>query len=271
MSLPINFHRTFIPERRLLNSLLQYAGNGLSGSYHDIAGATGIPMGKSNGKVPAIIDYARGMGLIQYDLKSKNGIRHPVLTNFGRIVLLEDALLSQPVTQWIAHLSLCHPSHGAAAWYETFVRGRDILGASFTVTKLEDYLKNVFGPGRNRIGPLIRTYHDDVALGKIDPLKKLKKQVISGKAPIAKNYARVYAAYILQIIEDEFPGQIQVTAYDLNSVSGMFDAASWVQSDTDTILNLIEETNSVRIDRQMRPWIIHKLQPSSEVWSQIYK
>jgi hypothetical protein len=72
-------------------------------------------------------------------------------------------------------------------------------------------------------------------------------------------------------MEDEFSGQIQVTVPDLNSASGIFDAASWTQSDIDTLLNLIEVTNSVRIDRHMRPWIIEKMLPSSEVWPQIYK
>ena len=63
--LPLNFHKTFIPERRLIAALLEYAALNKQGSYQDIASETSIPMGKSSGKVPAILDYARGMGLVE--------------------------------------------------------------------------------------------------------------------------------------------------------------------------------------------------------------
>ena len=42
--------------------MLRFAAAGKSGDYREIASETGIPMGNSSGKVPAIIDYCRGMG-----------------------------------------------------------------------------------------------------------------------------------------------------------------------------------------------------------------
>lgn len=98
MALPVNFHKTFIPERRLIAALLQYAAKGKAGNYQDIANDTGIPMGKSNGKVPAILDYSRGMGLIYLDSGQKSAIKKPKLTEFGRIVFLQDKYLGEMLT-----------------------------------------------------------------------------------------------------------------------------------------------------------------------------
>ena len=46
--LPINFHKTFVPERRLIGELLHYAALGKEGDYQEISSETGIPMGKPN-------------------------------------------------------------------------------------------------------------------------------------------------------------------------------------------------------------------------------
>ena len=49
--LAVNFHKTFIPERRLITDLMGYAALGQRGTFQEISADTGIPMGKSNGKV----------------------------------------------------------------------------------------------------------------------------------------------------------------------------------------------------------------------------
>lgn len=65
MPLPLNFHNTFIPERHFIQALLEYVAGGKSGSLTEMASETGIPMGRSTGKLQATIDYALGMGLIR--------------------------------------------------------------------------------------------------------------------------------------------------------------------------------------------------------------
>lgn len=65
--LPRNFHKSFKPERQYIHAMLRYAAAGKSGDYREIASETGVPMGTSSGKVPAIIDYCRGMGLVRLE------------------------------------------------------------------------------------------------------------------------------------------------------------------------------------------------------------
>lgn len=65
--LPVTFHQSFIPERAYISALLKYAARAKEGTDQEISAETGIPTGQSSGKVPAMIDYARGMGLIHVE------------------------------------------------------------------------------------------------------------------------------------------------------------------------------------------------------------
>ncbi len=141
--LPRSFHKTFKPERQYIGAMLKYAGSGRQGDPQEIASATGIPTGTSTGKVPAILDYGRAMGLIQLTGAERSAVKKPELTSFGRIVLLEDPFLKTPITQWIAHLNLCGPIKGADVWYQTFFSGLPSLGMNFERTQLELYLSSV--------------------------------------------------------------------------------------------------------------------------------
>lgn len=125
--LPLNFHKTFIPERRFIAALLEFAALDKQGNYQEISKETGIPMGKSSGKVPAILDYARGMGLIEFIGKRANSIKKPVLTTLGRVVYLEDKFLGEKMVQWLVHMNLCRNDIGAITWHKAFAKGRNIL------------------------------------------------------------------------------------------------------------------------------------------------
>ncbi len=181
MSLPLNFHRTFIPERRLLAAIMDYAAQGKSGTYEEIAEETGIPMGKSTGKVPAILDYARGMGLVELEDSGGASVKKPILTSFGRSVYLEDHMLGEAITQWIAHLHLCLPDSGAISWHIAFGKGRSVIGSTFTLEQLEDYLVAECGGGNRRTGPLVRTYLDDAALGRASVLSQKGGTVVRNR------------------------------------------------------------------------------------------
>lgn len=270
MQLPVNFHKTFVPERRLIAALLEYTANGKSGTYMEIAAETGIPMGKSSGKVPAILDYARGMGLVDLEPGTDRSIKKPSLTAFGKVVFEEDRLLGMGITQWLAHLHLCLPDTGAIAWYKTFAEGRSTLGSSFSPQQLEEYLVSFFGPGRNRTGPLIRTYLDDTAFGRASVLRRQSDIVVREKAPLLDEFSFGYAAYFLSLLQDRFAGQFQVTVTDLNEKVRCFDSCLWGDSEITEALALVERTGFISIDRQMRPWILERRADGNQVWVKIY-
>lgn len=265
--LPINFHRTFIPERRYIRAILDYAALGKKGTYNDIADFTGIPMGKSTGKVPAILDYAKGMGLIEVNIE-KSQVRRPVLTSFGITVYCDDKFLGEDMVQWLAHMNLCRGDIGANAWHAVFAKGR--LGGSFTKDQLEEYLISIFGSGKERTGPLLVTYTDDAALARAGVLKVQDNTVNRCKAPFSDIYAIPYSAHILTLLETFFQGQSQVTLNDFNKETMWFDICLWNHSEIEFCMSMIESAGYISIDRQMRPWIIEKKAIADKVWPKIW-
>ena len=73
--LPRNFHRTFKPERQYITAMLRYAASDQEGDIQAIGAATGIPTGASTGKVPAILDYCRGMGLVRLGGPERSAVK----------------------------------------------------------------------------------------------------------------------------------------------------------------------------------------------------
>jgi hypothetical protein len=271
--LPFSFHQTFIPERVYLSAMLSFAAAEKDGSVQEISAQTGIPMGKSSGKTPAILDYCCGMGLLALPPKP-GAVKSPRLTPFGRVVLLEDKFLKQPLTQWLAHLHLCRPDAGAEAWFLTFVKARKILGDSFTSEQLESFLRDESG-GKFQtalVGPLIRTYTDmagflDTRLFDVSASGGVSRR----PAPISKDFIRGYAAWVISLLEIHFPDQREVAASDLQSVICWNDIGGWSSSQSDQILTLIQERHLIDINRHLRPWVITRLCPSAEIWPTIYQ
>lgn len=268
--LPINFHKTFIPERHFIAALLDYAALGKTGTLQEISADTGIPMGKINGKLPAIIDYARGMGLIRIQPSVEKGIKVPVLTSFGKAVFTEDKHLGEEITQWIVHMNLCRSDIGALAWNAVFNKGRNVLGAHFNKQQLEDYLIEISSPGNDRTGPLLRTYLEDVGLGRTRAIELVGDYIIRRKAPLLDIYALPYTAYLLDLFEAYFPAQNQITITDLQIKTGWLDICLWNEFEFGTACSLMEGKGYIYIDRQMQPWIIEKASKAKVLWSNIW-
>ena len=267
-----NFHKSFKPERQYLAAMMRYAASGYSGDYQEIAAETGIPMGESSGKVPAILDYCRGMGLIRLHQNSnRSKIKYPELTPFGRIVLLEDPFLKLPLTQWIAHFNLCNPLTGADVWYHTFFAGAKILKDSFKREDLDSYLSVVYSSlNKGIIGPLISMYADASAFNQCSVLIEDCGNIVRKEAPIKDDFGWAYGAWLIQIISDHFPRQQQVSISELESKAGLKTIPGWSVKSLINVLITLERKALIVVDRHMEPWLIQPKKSINEVWSSIY-
>lgn len=269
--LPRNFHKTFKPERQYINAMLRYAASGQEGDAQTIAAATGIPTGASSGKVPAIIDYCRGMGLIRLVGPERSSIKKPDLTPFGRIVLLEDQYLKTSVSQWIAHLNLCSPLTGADVWYHIFFAGIQGLGMTFPRAKLEEHLSVVYGVEKNGlIGPLVGTYEDEAAFKVCGALTEADGTIVRKPAPIADELGLGYGTWILQLIANHFPKQSQVSITELDTIAGWRTIPGWDVTSLQRALNLVERKGLIEVDRHMEPWLLLPKCAPDETWKRIY-
>lgn len=269
--LPRNFHKTFKPERQYIHAMLRFAASGREGDYQEIAAATGIPTGASSGKVPAILDYCRGMGLIRLVGADRSSVKKPDLTPFGRVVLLEDPYLKLAVSQWIAHLNLCSPLTGADVWYQTFFAGTQSLGMTFERTKLESHLSLVYGVEKSGlIGPLIGTYEDDASLKVCGALTETSGTVQRRMAPVSEEMVLGYGAWILQLMGLHFPKHRQIPITDLDTAAGWRTIPGWDISSLQRALEMMTRKGLVEVDRHMEPWLIAPASDADQTWKRIY-
>lgn len=269
--LPRNFHKTFKPERQYINAMLKYAGSGREGDFQAIGSATGIPTGTSTGKVPAILDYCRGMGLVRLAGQERSAVKKPELTAFGRVVLLEDPYLKTSISQWIAHFNLCGPIKGADVWYQTFFCGLAPLGMNFDRDQLEAYLSSVYGSEKTSVvGPLIGMYEDDAAFHTCGVLSEASGRIVRKSAPVNDELGFAYGAWVLEQISDHFPGTGQVSVTDLDRKAGWRTIPGWDIGNHQRVLELVERKGVIEVDRHMEPWLLRPCAPALSVWKRIY-
>jgi hypothetical protein len=270
--LPVNFHQTFIPERIYLSSLLRLAARGGEGTYKEISAETGIPVGQYSGKVPAILNYCSGMGLIQVEKGTAPGQKRPVLTPFGRSVLLEDANLSEPLSQWLAHLHLCRENGGAEIWHLTFGRSSDVLGMTFSENDLEEYLASICGrKNRSLIGPLVGTYEESAALKGAGAIVRGEQGLTRTPAPLLRGFQNGYGVLLLSLWEFYFPNAGQVTLSDFESGTYFRRICGWSDEQCTMVLAMLQERGVVDIDKQMRPWVLTRRSESGSLWRMLYE
>ena len=269
--LPRTFHQTFIPERLYLSEILRFGASSNSSTYREISDRSGIPTGKSTGKVKPTLDYCKAMGLIRYQSRT-DMVENIELTDFGRIVFLEDLRLNERVTQLISHFNMCDQRNGADVWFMTFRRGHKMLTMDFTRDQLNSYLCHIYDrePNRNIVGPLINMYEDPTSFKKVGIVKKNGERITRLSAPILNEYVNAYTAWILSLLERYFPQETQVSVTELNKVCGWLAIAGWNETQMQKVLGLIEIKGGILIDRQMKPWVIQKSSYSIDWWPKFY-
>jgi hypothetical protein len=270
--LPRNFHMSFKPERQYLAAMLRFAASGGSGTFQEIGKVTGIPMGTSSGKVPAILDYGRGMGLLKLLPEStRSSTKSPLLTQFGRTILQEDPFLKCEVTQWLAHFNMCRPTAGADVWYRTFFEAASSLAGQFQRSRLEEYLGGVYAVSKgNAIGPMVGMYEDEAAFRSCGAIAEESGLLRRRRAPIADEFALGYSAWMLQMVEDLFPGQNQVPVTELDRKGGWRKITGWSASNAQAVLDLLSRKGSIAVDRNMDPWLIQPRVSAEKAWRNIF-
>ncbi len=269
--LPVTFHQTFIPERAHLSALLTFAASEKDGTDQEISAETGIPTGQSSGKVPAMVDYGRGMGLFQRERLKQPGQQRLSLTGFGRTVLLEDKNLSEELTQWLAHLMLCRQQGGAEVWFLSFGNSADVLGMEFSAETLEQYLTGIVGTRkRSLIGPLIGMYAEAAAFKKAGALAQARTMLRRMPAPVLSGFAPGYAAVLLTLWETHFPKERQVTLTDFEAATYFQRLCGWNDRQYAQMLEMIASNRAILLDKQMRPWVLNRQTESASCWRSVY-
>lgn len=269
--LPLSFHMTFQPERHYLRALMIFAqSNDCPTAIETISEQTGIPTGKSSGKVRPLLQYARGMGLIKSVTKAGEGVQLQ-LTSFGKKVMDEDSYLIEQTTQWALHLMLCRAQGGAEVWHAVFVEAPGALGRDFDEAHFEAYLENKYGSSRDAVGPLVRSYADPAALGKAAAIQKEGGMIYLRKMPLQPAFFDTLGALLFLIWDDICPGESQVALSELESESGLMAATGWNIEEQSGFLASAESAGLFRVDRQTGAPILTRFKNTDDVLEVMYE
>ncbi|WP_338114135.1 hypothetical protein [Thiorhodococcus mannitoliphagus] len=280
--LPLNFPQTFLPDRRLLGKLLVFAeGNG-GGDKESIGAATGIPTGKSTGKVEPMIHYARGMGMVRASRTA--GVWRLGLTPLGRIVRREDPFLSEPLTLWLLHLLLSRrwgreaPAVGVAdAWFAFFAEGRFRLGPRFSPSEALDFLTARHGEKRSlkSLSTLVpRMYQEDSSFAAIPVLtldaSAQETVFVRGEAPVERAFFPAYAACLFLLWDEQFSGDRQLAFRDVERETRLLSLLGWSDAQATRWLDWMADKGLVQIDRYTGDAVLLRLRETGEVVDALY-
>lgn len=290
--LPLNLPQTFLPERRLLAKLLSFIADQGSGDKEAISAATGIPTGKSTGKVEPMIRYAQGMGLVNAEKAASQW--QLSLTPLGETVQREDPFLSEPVTIWLLHLMLCRrcgrstPTRGIAdAWFALFADSDFRLGSHFTPAAWLDVLIERHGQKTylpSVASVVLRSYLEASSLAcsssTLSPLTIAGNQtgrfqfqdqgIIRQSAPVEKRFFPAYAAAFYLNWDALFTGEPQLALDEFANQSRFFTVLGWDDMAISRWLDWMVDQGMLQIDRHTGTPMLLRLRETDFVVNGIY-
>jgi hypothetical protein len=256
--LPLNFPQDFLPDRSLLARLLDFAARSGGGTKVEIGQQTGIPTGKSTGKVEPMIHYARGMGLVS--AARERGCWQLHLTGLGAVVYAEDRYLDETVTLWALHLLLCRrawpsspPAGIADPWFALFAEGGIRLGNPFERSAYLAFLTERHGQTsylRRLSGLVPRSYIESSCLAATNALSVAGPDVYRRHpAPGLGAYFPAYTMALFFTWDALFPQEQQVGLDQLYRESGLLNVLGWNMAQAESWVAWMVNRGFLQLDR----------------------
>lgn len=261
----LNFHQTFPPTLEYFSRLFDVANVGVPMTKEEISFATGIPTGKSSGKVEPHIEYAVYMGLLKEEalVGGKYTLK---CTALGNEIRKQDPGFREALTQMICHVRLTSPTTGAQLW-STIIR--DILpkyknGLQDNV--LEDELGKRIS-GSIKTGPFYSTYRDSFDLLKLLTWEQQKTSIVP--QPLINDFGYVYAYALFYEWEKIFPLNDEISADELEKLK-FASVFGWNAQRQYVALEHLAELGVIKLNRQLSPFTIFKLTTSDNLITRLY-
>ena len=272
----IEFHQTFKPERNCLNSLLTDLDICSGKDAQEISKITGIPTGKSSGKVVPTICYLEYMGMITETLSNKK--YDLSYTALGETVMAEDPGLMEPLTLLLMNCMLLRKYAGAELWYYIICEIFPKYHGKISKSNLEKELSMHFQKEVN-LAPFNGTYSTLFA-----PLKFLN--IDSNEYALAhhtfnEEYIYLYA-YVLYEYWDEWANSFSLEEQDELRISkteltapqideaGFRFPFGWDEQEEYRALEAMHDKGIIALNRQMVPFTARRVYPKEILIDLLY-
>ena len=262
----LNFHLTFPPVADGISRLLSVADSEGAYTKEELSQQTGIPTGKSSGKVVPYINYAAYMGLLIFH--AENHKYTLATTPLGRELRQQDPGLHEKVSLLVCHSRLTSQSTGASLWAYFFKSIFPRYPGGIVETLLKDELQKAAKQGAEvNKGPFLSAY-----TGMFAPLRLL--DMSNGNLAVSSStydsdslYA--YAYGLLYEWETRFPERREITADDLYGLQMM----STYGLNRDAFADLIQrlaDTGILHFNRQLVPYTVIQNRSSEDMIPLLY-
>lgn len=263
----LNFHQTFKPEVQYISSILSVADGTTAYEIKDISNLTGIPNGKSSGKVEPHILYSSYMGLI--DFKKEDGKYILSLTPLGELVLREDPGLQEELTLLLCHSMMCRTTNGADVWSTCFLR---ILPKYKSGVKKDVLLKEleVVFPGKintKNLAPFCSSYED--MFSELSILSEKDDLILSNSKPYNKEFIYLYAYVLWTLWDEEFANQDEISSIQLDILC-FGKIFGWSSEQEYKVLEHLSDHGIIRLNRQLMPYTVLKLTSKETLLNKLY-
>ena len=264
MSKRINFHQTFPPTAEFITRLMEVCDTGNALTKEELSEMTGIPTGKSSGKVEPHICYAEYMGLIKDDCK---GGKHDLtLTSLGKELLRQDPGMQEKVSTAVCHSRISSLYGGAYLWSAMF---KDIFPRytrGIGDAELKEETEKLIGQPA-KMGPFFSSYSGMFGnLGLISK-KESKYELLQGTADKELIYSYAYA--LIYEWENKFPGQTEVTSMELDSLR-IAETFGMSEKTYYSILEMLAERDIVHFNRQLMPYTLYRTHNAEDIIPLLY-
>lgn len=261
----IEFHKTFQPTESYITKIMELAGKHYAGTKEEISSMTGIPTGKTSGKVIPHIRYAKYMGLVDYE--KVNAAYHLSLTPLGEIVFQQDPYLFEDITKWICHYHMTDPDQGAYLWaflYHVLPFQLDMpISNELIARKNEETWGKKFD-----LGVVKRTYME----GCFSTLRALdwNDGLTFQHCYYSSELKYVYAYTLLNCWEHYFPTKQELTVYEIESELKWSRRFGMDETEMMTVLDELEDEGILKLNRQLHPCTVIRAASASEQLVNLY-
>ena len=272
----LEFHQTFKPERNCLNSLLTDLDICSGKDVQEISKITGIPTGKSSGKVVPTICYLEYMGMITETLINKK--YNFLYTALGKTVMAEDPGLMEPLTLLLMNCMLLRKYEGAELWHYIICDIFPKYHGEISKLNLEKELSLHFQKNVN-LAPFNGTYSSLFA--QLNFLNICSNNYVLVSHIFNEEYIYLYA-YVLYEYWDEWVNsfspeehnnlkisRVEITAPQINKV-GFRLSFAWNEQEEYHALEAMHDKGIISLNRQMVPFSIRRIYSKEQLIDLLY-
>lgn len=263
----LNFHQTFKPEKQYIGSILNIANNTNSLSVQDISSYTGIPNGKSSGKVEPHINYAKYMGLI--DVIKKGGEYFLSRTKLGNIVAMEDPGLQEELSILLCHAMMLRNMNGADMWNAIFMKilpmYRGVMKKELLLKELEQLFEGKVN--KKNFAPFLGSY-EEMFVG-LNILNQDSENISIKEMQYNKEFIFLYAYILYELWDEMFQNQEEISSVQFSTLN-YGKIFGWNEQREYEVLEHLSDRGIIRLNRQLVPYTILRLTEKDAVIKRLY-